>query len=131
MIKTPERIIMWLDCLKGYLTSQTEHNKGVVNETLAAVMDLVALADEYQEVSGDDEPTNPIIHRLFSTWMERVYPAFVDGVPGVEYNERMFREALVHFGQKRPLVSLPPPPAIYLSSADRLWWGNVAANWCI
>lgn len=107
MIQTPERVIMWLDTLRGILNQRTSHDKAIVNETVAGLMDLVKLADEYTDIAEEEVTLNPIMHRLFSGWMDRFYPAFVEGVPGMEYNERMFREALVQFGKKCPLVLSP------------------------
>lgn len=108
MIQTPERIVFWLDTMQGTLAQQQAHDKGIVGETVAALMDLVTLADEYQDASETDDTSNPIIQRLFTTWMDEFYPFFVEGVPGMEYNERMFREALVSFGKRRPLVCQSP-----------------------
>jgi hypothetical protein len=107
MIQTPERVITWLDLLKGVLNQHTTHGKAIVDETIAGLMDLVRLADEYQDISEEEVTLNPIMHRLFIAWMDRYYPAFVEGIPGMEYNERMIREALVQFGKRRPLVPSP------------------------
>lgn len=105
MIQTPERVLMWLDQLKGILTQRTSHEKGIVDETVAGLMDLVALADEYQDIAEGDTTINPIIHELFSKWMDRFYPGLVDGIQSMEFNERMFRDALTSFGKRRPQVS--------------------------
>ena len=102
MIYTPERVLMWLDQMKGMLTERTSHEKGIVDETVAALMDLVALADEHQDTADADATINPIVHELFSKWMEKFFPGLVDGIQSMEFNERMFREALTSFGKRRP-----------------------------
>ncbi|KAF4121710.1 Hamartin protein [Geosmithia morbida] len=120
MIRTPERIVMWLDCLKGYLSQHAD--TGIITETIAAMMDLVALADEYQDAHPDGQDgviSNPIVDRLFQTWMERLYPAFVEGLPGMEYNERMFREALVDFGKRKPLQFFATLDSFFVQSKYR------------
>lgn len=104
MIRTPQRVLMWLDQLKGVLTQRTSHEKGIVNETVAGLTDLVDLADEYQDIAEGDMTVNPIVHELFSTWMDRFYPGLVDGIQSMEFNERMFRDALTSFGKRRPEV---------------------------
>lgn len=72
---------------------------------MAGLMDLVTLADEYQDIAEGDPSLNPIIHELFSKWMDKFYPGLVDGIQSMEFNERMFREALTSFGKRRPQVS--------------------------
>lgn len=104
MIQTNERVLVWLDSLKGVLSTRPTHDKGIVEETVAALMDLVALADEYQDISEGDLTLNPIMHQIFIIWMSRFYPGYVSGITGMEHNERIFRQALVHFGKRRPQV---------------------------
>lgn len=104
MIQTPERVIMWLDNLRGVLTQRTSNDRAIVNETVRGLMELVTMADEYQDVREEEVTLNPVMHRLFVAWMDRFYPTFVEGVPDTECNERMFRDALVQFGKRRPLV---------------------------
>lgn len=104
MLQTP-RILQWFDVLKGTL-DKTNHEKATVDETVAALMALVTHADEYQEDSETNAVSNPIIDRLFSTWMDRFYPSSCEGKLSGEYNERMIREALTHFGKRRPKVFL-------------------------
>lgn len=104
MIQTNERVLTWLESLKGVLSTRPTHDKGIVEETIAALMDLVTLADEYQDVSEGDQTLNPIMHHIFYIWMSRFYPGYVSGLAGMEHNERMFRQALVQFGKRRPQV---------------------------
>ena len=107
MIQSPERVIMWLDYLRGVLNQRTSNDRAIVNETVRGLMELVTMADEYQDVCEGEVTLNPVMHRLFVGWMDRFYPAFVEGVPDAECNERMFRDALVQFGKRRPLVQSP------------------------
>ncbi|KND87916.1 Tuberous sclerosis 1 protein [Tolypocladium ophioglossoides CBS 100239] len=88
VLKTPERVLPWFDACKGLL-DRTGLDKLVIDETVTALMDLVTLMDEYHITSGGDWATNPIIDRLFSIWMNRFYPALVEGNNGHEYNEGM------------------------------------------
>lgn len=112
MIQTPERIVMWINSLDGILSLRTAHDKSIVDQIVAALMDVVAIADEYQEEDVEGEAKlNPIMHNIFEKWMEKFYPGLVAGIQGMEHNERMFREGLVQFGKKRPLVSLLSPPS--------------------
>ena len=103
MIQTSERLVLWLDSLDGIL-SRTSHDKGIVDQTVAGLMDIVAIADEYQEDTDGEVKLNPIMENIFGKWMNKFYPGLVAGVQGMEYNERMFRDCLVQFGKKRPLV---------------------------
>lgn len=107
MIQTHERILVWVESLKGILSERPSHKKGEIEEISAALTDLVNLADEYEDVGEGELPLNPVMHRLFSIWMERFYPTSISGVVGMEYNERLFREALIQFGKRRPQVWLP------------------------
>lgn len=104
MILTPARIMMWIDALKGVISERTTHEKGAVEEIVSVLMELVDIADEFQELSDGDPPLNPIMHHLLTVWMDRLYPAWVTGIPNMEYNERMFRDALTAFGKRRPQV---------------------------
>ncbi|KAK5998276.1 Tuberous sclerosis 1homolog-like-like protein [Cladobotryum mycophilum] len=101
VLQTPERILAWFDACRGLL-DKTDHEKNIVNETIAALMDVVTLADEYHEIADDDSASNPFIDRLFTTWLDKFYPAYSEGNATAEHNERMLRDALGHFGRKRP-----------------------------
>ncbi|GJN81019.1 hamartin [Purpureocillium lilacinum] len=101
VLQTPERVLPWFDSYKGLL-DRTGLDKLVVDETVAALMDLVMFMDEYHVRSGGDSATNPIIDRLFSIWINRFYPEVVDEDTSHEYNERMVRDALKSFGKRRP-----------------------------
>ncbi len=107
VLQTPERVLPWFDSYKGLL-DRTGLDKLVVDETVAALMDLVMFMDEYHVRSGGDSATNPIIDRLFSIWINRFYPEVVDEDTSHEYNERMVRDALKSFGKRRPKVYLGP-----------------------
>ena len=80
VLKTPERVLPWFDACKGLL-DRTGLDKLVVDETVSALMDLVTAMDEFHVTSGGDSATNPIIDRLLSIWMNRFYPALVEGIP--------------------------------------------------
>jgi hypothetical protein len=76
----------------------------MMTETVAGLMDVILIAENYQETSDTDGPPNAVIQRLFSLWMERFYPASLDGHPSAQHNERLVREVLVQFGKKRHKV---------------------------
>ncbi|KAI9901566.1 hypothetical protein N3K66_003383 [Trichothecium roseum] len=118
MIHTPERVIFWMDSFKGMLTRQV-YDKGVVDETTALLTDLVGLANEYSDQSEAEEEMNPIIQRIFVAWMERFYPATVEGLPGMEYNERMFRDGLIQFAKKRPKQFFASLNSFFVQKAHR------------
>lgn len=101
VLQTPERILPWFDACKGIL-DRVDLDKYVVDETVASLMDLITLIDEFQVAFVGDSAANRIIDRLFQVWMNRFYPALLEGNTSSEYNERLIRHALCNFGKKRP-----------------------------
>ncbi|KAF5133568.1 Tuberous sclerosis 1 [Metarhizium anisopliae] len=101
VLQTPERILPWFDACKGIL-DRADLDKYVVDETVASLMDLITLIDEFQISFAANSAANRIIDRLFQVWMDRFYPALLDGNTSSEYNERLIRHALCNFGKKRP-----------------------------
>ncbi|KAG8407026.1 hypothetical protein J3458_020524 [Metarhizium acridum] len=101
VLQTPERILPWFDACKGIL-DRPDLDKYVVDETVASLMDLITLIDEFQISFAANSAANRIIDRLFQVWMDRFYPALLDGNTSSEYNERLIRHALCNFGKKRP-----------------------------
>ncbi|KAM4064649.1 hamartin protein [Hirsutella rhossiliensis] len=99
-LKTPDRILPWFDTYKGLLDSAGV-DKLVVDEAVAALVDVVTVTDTCHTTSPD-LATNPIIDRLLSIWMTRLYPSLAEGNTSHEYNERLVRQALKSFGKKRP-----------------------------
>lgn len=102
VLKVPDRILPWLDIYKGLLDNPGV-DKFVVDEAIAALVDLVTVSDACHS-SSPDQVTNLIVDRLFSIWMTRLYPSLVEGATTHEQNERMVRQALKGFGKKRPKV---------------------------
>ena len=104
VIQTVDRIMIWFDRCKGIMDT-IAHNKGALEEVLAAFMDLITVAEEYHVESDNGSTPNPFIDKLFFVWMSKFHPAYSAGVSGMENNERIVREALNQFGKKRPQVS--------------------------
>jgi hypothetical protein len=88
--------------------SKSSPEKGVVEESLANIMEIISIAEENHDGSEADLASNPLIDRLFTGWMEKLYPSVTEGVTNLEPNERITREALVQFGKKHPKVSHVP-----------------------
>jgi hypothetical protein len=103
VLQTQERLLQWFDACQGFIDTAPQ-DKGMITETVAGLMDVVLLAENYQETSDSDGGPNPVIHRLFSLWMDRFYPASVEGRPNAQHNEKLVREALIQFGKRRPKV---------------------------
>ncbi|KAK2595932.1 hypothetical protein QQS21_006527 [Conoideocrella luteorostrata] len=101
VLQTPERILPWFDACKGIL-DRDDIDKYVVDETVAALMDLVTLIDEFQVTFAADSAASRVIHRLFELWLNRFYPALLEGNTSSGYNERLLRLSLCNFGKKRP-----------------------------
>lgn len=95
--------MQWFDACQGFIET-APHDKGMITETVAGLMDVVLLAENYQEASDGEIARNDIIHRLFSLWMERFYPASLAGYTNAQHNEKLVREALIQFGKRRPKV---------------------------
>ncbi|RBR24001.1 uncharacterized protein FIESC28_03114 [Fusarium coffeatum] len=104
VLRTPERIFAWWDSCSALL-SKSSPEKGVVEESLANIMEIIAVAEEDHDVSEADLASNPLIDRLFTGWMEKLYPSVSEALTHLEPNERITREALVQFGKKHPKVS--------------------------
>lgn len=101
VLRTPERIFTWWDSCSGIL-AKGYPEKGVVEESLAILMEIMSIAEENHETSDADLASSPLIDRLFTRWMERLYPAATEAVTNLEYNEKITREALVEFGKRHP-----------------------------
>lgn len=67
--------------------------------------DIIALAEEHADSSDTSLSNNPLIDRLFSGWMNKLYPAACEGIVTSEYLERLTRDSLVYFGKRHPRVS--------------------------
>ncbi|KAM5368680.1 hypothetical protein ACJZ2D_009452 [Fusarium nematophilum] len=100
-LRTPERIFAWWDSCASLL-AKASPEKGVVEESLANIMEIISIAEESHEASDADLAANPLIDRLFTGWMEKLYPAATEGIANLEYHEKITREALVHFGKRHP-----------------------------
>ncbi|KAG5982787.1 hypothetical protein E4U55_001325 [Claviceps digitariae] len=101
VLRTPEKILPWFDACKRILKEQ-DPDERVVDEIVAALVDLAALIDEWQDPFAGDSASQSVIRRLFELWITRFYPALLDGNPTSEYNERLVRLSLSSFGRKRP-----------------------------
>lgn len=102
-LQSPEKILFWFDACQDILDN-TPLDKGVVKETIAAMMNTASLADKCQSSQEGDPAPSPIIERLLSIWIDKFYPAYIEGSKFVEYNEKMLRGALGHYAKKRPKV---------------------------
>ncbi|QPH12209.1 hypothetical protein C2857_004313 [Epichloe festucae Fl1] len=118
VLQTPERILPWFDACKGFLDREGLSNH-VVDETVAAFMDLITLIDEFQVPFADDSAAKRVIHRLFELWMNRFYPALLDGNSTSEYNERLVRLSLCNFGKKRPKELLAAMDGYFVQKTHR------------
>lgn len=104
VLQTQERLVQWLDACEGFV-EKAPQNKGMITETVAGLMDIVLLIERYQEESDGDSSSSTALDRLFRVWMDRFYPASLEGRPNSEHNEKLLREALIQFGKRRPKVS--------------------------
>ncbi|KAF4465062.1 Tuberous sclerosis 1 like [Fusarium albosuccineum] len=100
-LRTPERIFAWWDSCAALL-AKASPEKGVVEESLANIMEIISIAEESNEASDADLASDPLIDRLFTGWMEKLYPAAIEANTNLEYNEKITREALVEFGKRHP-----------------------------
>lgn len=101
VLKTPERILVWLEACKGIL-DKTDFNKNTVTEAMDTLNEIVAIADEYHDGAGNDFASNPLIDRLFEVWLEDFQPAQFEGFQSSEHIQKMIGDALGQFGKKRP-----------------------------
>ncbi|KAM0563609.1 hypothetical protein ACHAPJ_001334 [Fusarium lateritium] len=100
-LRTPERIFAWWDACAALL-SKSSPEKGVVEESLATIMEIISVAEENHDGADTDLASSPLIDRLFTGWMEKLYPAATEALTSLEPNEKITREALVQFGKKHP-----------------------------
>lgn len=103
VLRTPERILVWLDACKGIL-DKTGFDKNVVAEAMEMLNEIVTISDDYHDGIGKDSATNPLIDRLFEVWMDEFHPARFEGYQPSEHSEKMVSDALGQFGKKRPKV---------------------------
>ncbi|KAH6895271.1 Hamartin protein-domain-containing protein [Thelonectria olida] len=101
VLRTPERIFAWWDSCAA-LSVLAAPEKDVITESLASIMDILSLAEEFSEPSEDDIFSNPLIDRLLTGWMDKLYPATSEGVTSEDYNEKITRDALIQFGTRHP-----------------------------
>ena len=79
-----------------------------MEESLATIMEIISVAEENHDGADTDLASSPLIDRLFTGWMEKLYPAATEALTSLEPNEKITREALVQFGKKHPKVSHAP-----------------------
>ncbi|KAL7788949.1 Hamartin domain-containing protein [Trichoderma ceciliae] len=101
VLRTPERILVWLDTCKGIL-DKTGFDKNIVVEAMETLKEIVAISAEYHDGTGQDSASNPLIDRLFEIWMDEFRPARFEGFQPSEHSEKMISDALGRFGKKRP-----------------------------
>lgn len=101
ILRTPARIFAWWDSCSALL-AKSSPEKGVVEASLANIMEIISIAEEDHDGSDSDLSSNPLIERLFTGWMEKLYPSVTEALSSLEANERITREALVQFGKKHP-----------------------------
>ncbi|TWU73233.1 hypothetical protein ED733_000328 [Metarhizium rileyi] len=118
VLQTPDRILPWFDACRGIL-DRADLDKYAVDETVASLMDLITLIDEFQITFAADSTANRIMDRLFQVWMNRFYPALLGGDIYSEYNERLIRHALCNFGRKRPKELFTAMDAYFVQSKYR------------
>ncbi|PHH70807.1 hypothetical protein CDD80_5717 [Ophiocordyceps camponoti-rufipedis] len=97
-LPTSDRVLSWFDSCKSLL-DKTGIDKMVVDEIIAALVDLVAQVEQASEVDLD---TSRITDALLCISMTRIYPALAQGNTNHEYNDKIVRRALKSFGKKRP-----------------------------
>lgn len=101
MLRTPDRILVWLDACKGIL-DKTGYDKNIVAEAMDILNEIVTISDEYHGGTGKDSASNPLIDRLFEIWMDECHPARFEGYQPSEHSGKMISDALEQFGKKRP-----------------------------
>ncbi|RFU72240.1 tuberous sclerosis 1 [Trichoderma arundinaceum] len=101
VLRTPERILVWLEACKGIL-DKTGFDKNIVTEAMETLKEIVAISDEYHDDVGKDSASNPLVDRLFEIWMDEFRPARFEGFQPAEHVEGMISDALWQFGKKRP-----------------------------
>ncbi|KAF7538009.1 hypothetical protein G7Z17_g12727 [Cylindrodendrum hubeiense] len=100
-LRTPDRIFaLWDSC--AALSAKASPEKGVVTESLASIMDILSLAEENAESSEQNIFSDPLVDRLLSGWIDKLYPAASEGIASADYNEKITREALIRFGTRHP-----------------------------
>ncbi|KAH8735569.1 Hamartin protein-domain-containing protein [Ilyonectria robusta] len=100
-LRTPDRIFaLWDAC--AVLSAKASPEKDVVNESLASIMDILSLAEEATEAPEQNIFSNPLVDRLLTGWIDKLYPAASEGVASADYNEKITREALIQFGTRHP-----------------------------
>ncbi|KAG5926382.1 hypothetical protein E4U42_003359 [Claviceps africana] len=101
LLRTPENILPWFDACNAILNDQ-DPDSCVIDETVAVLMELTTLMEEWHVPLAGDSASKPVVRRVFELWIERFYPALLDGSPTSEYNERLVRLSLSNLGRKRP-----------------------------
>ncbi|KPM42409.1 hypothetical protein AK830_g4124 [Neonectria ditissima] len=96
ILHTPDRIFAWWDSCAA-LSAKASPEKGVVTESLASIMDILSLVEQNSESSEENLFSNPLIDRLLTGWMDKLYPSASRGDASADYNEKLTREALVQF----------------------------------
>ncbi|KAF4587315.1 hamartin [Ophiocordyceps camponoti-floridani] len=100
-LPTSDRVLSWFDSCKSLLDT-TGIDQMVVDETIAALVDLVAQVEQNQPASEVDLGTSRITDALLSISITRIYPALIQGNTSHEYNDKIVRRALKSFGKKKP-----------------------------
>ncbi|KYK59586.1 hamartin [Drechmeria coniospora] len=118
-LKTPKRVLSWLDFFKGILDG-TNLEKVAVDEAVAALTDLIDFLDEHPMKSGGNSDTNPVVDRLILVWMDRFYPEQVEGDTRHGYSEKVLRDILISFGKRRLKAFLTSLDGGFVTKARRL-----------
>ncbi|KAG5949179.1 hypothetical protein E4U53_006008 [Claviceps sorghi] len=101
LLRTPEKILPWFGTCEDILDKQ-DVDSCFVEETVAALMEITTILEEWQASVAGAPASKLVIRRVLGLWIDRFYPALLDGNPTSEYNERFVRLSLSNLGRKRP-----------------------------
>ncbi|UKZ73571.1 hypothetical protein TrVFT333_001218 [Trichoderma virens FT-333] len=97
VLRTPERILVWLDACKGIL-DKTGFDKNVVAEAMEILNEIVTVSDEYHDGIGKDSASNPSsIDCLRYGWTIFTLPEFFSSLDGYLIKKKYRRASLNFF----------------------------------
>lgn len=117
-LRTPARIVQWWDRFIGPILENLNVVKGLANEALKNILELLAFEEDEYDKPPTEGP-NIFADRLLSLWMKlNALNQAATGSGSSDSKERFMQEAIMTFGKKDAKVSISLQTTARLSKRE-------------
>jgi hypothetical protein len=110
-LRKPARIVQWWDRFLDPVLENLNVEKGLANEALKNILQLLAFEEDDDYDKPPSEGPNIFTDRLLSRWMQlNALNQAATGSGSSDSKERFMQEAIMTFGKKDTKASNSPEP---------------------